>query len=195
MMYELPTSVEIQGVPFKIRNKGDFRMVLSCFKALKDKELSNYERLMASLIIFYEDLSDIDDFADWSDEKFAEAIEQMYKFFDANQPSVEQTTHDYNLIDWEADEMLICSAVNNVAQKEVRAEEYLHWWTFLGYYMAIGECALSSIVNIRYKTVTGKKLEKYELQYRADNPQYFKGDYRSTKQQEADEFVKSIWNK
>ena len=66
----------------------------------------------------------------------------------------------------------------------------------MGYYLAIGECPLSNIVNIRHKIAKGTKLERYEQRFRAENPEYFSGDYRSTTQKEIEkEFLESIWNK
>ena len=117
----------------------------------------------------------------------------MFWFFDCGQ-NYEQTKSSPSLIDWEKDSNLICSAVNNVAGKEIRDEGYIHWWTFMSYYMAIGDCALSNIVGIRYKLAKGEKLEKYEKKFIQDNPQYFNRDYRTADQKAADEYVKALWN-
>ena len=51
-MFELPTSIEIEGKSYNIRNKGDYRTIIDCFLALDDLELSKVERVYASLIIF-----------------------------------------------------------------------------------------------------------------------------------------------
>ena len=67
------------------------------------------------------------------------------------------------------DEQIIFSAVNNVAKREVREVEYMHWWTFLSAYMEIGECTFTHILSIRQKRATGKKLEKWEQDYIRDN--------------------------
>ena len=85
---------------------------------------------------------------------------------------------------------MIVSAINNVAHTEIRALPYLHWWTFTGYYMAIGECPLSMVVGIRNKLAKHKKLEKYELEFKRQNPQYFtwKKD-----QKEAEMLFEQIW--
>jgi hypothetical protein len=40
--------------------------------------------------------------------------------------------------------------------------------------MAIGDGALATVVGIRDKIARGKKLEKYEQDFKRDNPQYFK---------------------
>ena len=72
-------------------------------------------------------------------------------------------------IDWEQDAVIIIPAVNNVAHTEIRALSYLHWWTFFGYFMEIGESQLSSVVNIRQKKARGKKLEKWERDFYREN--------------------------
>lgn len=190
-MYSLPISIEVNGRQHKIRNKGDYRMVLSCFDALNDEELTPYERTMAALIIFYEDMNSLDDVAGWEDAD--EGIKKMYEFFNCNQPEIKQSHHNYNLIDWNADESLICAAINVVAQKEIRAEKYMHWFTFFGYYMSIGDCILTTIITIRYKIASGTKLEKHEQKFRQENPQYFIRDMRSIQDKDDDEWLKELW--
>ena len=88
------------------------------------------------------------------------------------------------VIDWDKDALMIISAINNVAGKEVRAEKYLHWWTFMSYYMAIGECPLATVVNIRRKLVQNKKLEKYEQEYVRNNPELFERRNDLTKEEQ-----------
>ena len=193
-MYTLPTTVKIRDNDFKIRNKGDFRMVLDCFNALQDDNLSQQERVISSLIIFYDDVHSYEDlcvlFKD--DEDLKLAIEKMYEFFNCNQKEV-GAKQNYKLIDWDNDSQIICSAINNVANIEIRSLEYLHWWTFMGYYISIGESVLSTVVGIRHKIATGKKLEKYEKDFRKDNPNYFNFDYRTSEQREEDAKFRAMW--
>ena len=68
-------------------------------------------------------------------------------------------------IDWEQDEGLIFPEINRAAGGEVRALDYLHWWTFLGYFSSMGECLYSQVLNIRQKRAKGKKLEKWEQEF------------------------------
>lgn len=192
-MYTIPTTIEINGQDFKIRNRGDYRVVLDCFEALQDVELSENERIVASLIIFYDDIQDIEDLSILPDLEVA--TKEMFKFFNCGQEESSGHQSNYKLIDWNKDSLLICSGVNNVAKTEIRALDYLHWWTFMSYYMAIGESPLSTVVGIRSKIAKGKKLEKYEQQFRRDNPQYFNTDYKTIKQKEDDELLKQLWNK
>lgn len=65
----------------------------------------------------------------------------------------------------------------------------------MGYYMSIGEGSLSTIVSIRDKIMTGKKLEKYESKFKRDNPQYFNWNKNTVEQKEAEDWVKDIWNR
>ena len=73
------------------------------------------------------------------------------------------------LIDWEQDTRVIVADVNKVAGMEIRALPYLHWWTFLSYFCAIGEGQLSTVVSIRDKLRRGKKLEKWEQDFYREN--------------------------
>lgn len=193
-MYQLPISIKIGGKEFNIRNKGDYRMVLDCQIALNDIELDEQERLISCLIIFYEDVHCYEDLSIFPD--IEEAIIEMFKFFNLGQDEKPGLKTHYKLIDYDKDEQLICSAINNVANMEIRSVPYCHWWTFMGYYMAIGECTLSTIVNIRYKLASHQKLEKYEAKFKKENPEYFDMDYRTTQDREiTEEFLREVWNK
>lgn len=189
-MYTIPTSITIDGVEYKIRNDGDFRVILDCFRALGDIELTAKERLLAALIIFYEDFNTVDDLLS-ADVK--QLTTEMFKFFNCGSNTV-GTQSNKKLIDWEQDEQLICSAVNKVCGKEIRLEHYVHWWTFMGYFTAIGESPISTIIHIRDKVVNGKKLEKHERDYKRENPQYFTWNSKSVEENEADKLVREMWN-
>ena len=193
-MYELPTTVIVDDTTYTIREKGDYRMVLDCFQVLNDIELSEKERILACLIIFYEDFNEVESVLDLDEETLKSLIDNAFLFFNCGQTHAAGETN-YKTIDWEQDAQLISSAVNKVAGKEIRAEVYIHWWTFMGYFNAVGESALSTVVGIRDKIVKGKKLEKYERQFRQDNQQYFNWDRRTLKQKEDDELLNQLWNK
>ena len=191
-MYEIPTKVNIGGTEYQIRNNGDYRMVLDCFGALQDASLNSNERLFCSLIIFYEDINCIADINKF--ENLQEAVDKMFEFFNCGQSQSVGKKMRHKLIDWEQDSQIICSAINKVANKEVRAEPYIHWWTFMGYYSAVGESLLSTIVTIRNKIVTGKKLEKHERTFKLENPEFFVWNANSIVDDEAEELFKQLWN-
>ena len=189
-MYEIPTFIQSDGRKYKIRNDGDFRTILDCFQALSDVELDSNERLVASLLIFYEDFNSVEDLYNVD---IQELVKEMYNFFNCGQYST-GTESNHKLVDWKADSQLICSAINKVAGFEIRSVKYLHWWTFMGYYMAIGESPISTIIGIRDKIVRGKKLEKFENEYRRNNPQFFVWNNKTVDEYEAEMLVKELWN-
>lgn len=192
MMFDIPVSLQVGEQSLTIRNKGDYRMVLDCFSALNDVDLTKEERVYCALIIFYEEFNDLTDLMrfPWLNE----AVRKMYWFFNCGDDKGIGARKNYKLIDWEGDSQLIASAINKVANTEVRMSDYIHWWTFMGYYLAIGESPLATIVGIRSKIMEGTKLEKYEKKFKNDNPQYFLWNNKSIEDKEAENAVMALWN-
>ena len=192
-MYRLPTKVTVDNLEFNIRERGDFRMVLDCFKALQDEELSEDYRVLASLLIFYNELNDFEDLREY-EPQLNELVKEMYKFINGGEEQSPGAERDVTLVDWEQDSQIVCAAVNTVANQEIRSVEYLHWWTFLGYYMSVGQSVLSTVVSIRDKIAHHKKLEAWEKDFKKNNPKYFV--WRQTaKEQDLNNLVRDIWNK
>ena len=191
-MYTIPISVVIDNVEYGIRNNGDYRVILDCFSALQDVDLTEQERVFASLIIFYQDLNSVEDVL--VQDNLVDRVTEMYKFFNCGDTDTIGTKVPYKLIDWEQDSQLISSAINAVANTEIRSSPYIHWWTFMGYFSAIGKSLLSNVITIREKLLKGKKLEKYEREFRRDNPKYFVWNSKSVDDAEADKLLQELWN-
>lgn len=191
-MYELPKTVTVGGDTFAIRNGGDYRTILDICELLEDEELTKDERIIAAICVFYDVIEEFNDTVLLPD--LQEAVTKLFEFLNCGQEKSPGVHHDYKLIDWKQDAHLICSAINNVAQKEIRDIEYMHWWTFMGHYIAIGDCPLSNIVGIRSKIVRGEKLEKHERKFRRENPEYFTWNSKTVEQKEAEAWVNSVWN-
>ena len=191
-MYEIPKKILVGEQSYIIRAGGDYRMILDCFSILDDIELTLEERILTCLIVFYEKFNNLDDIL--TDNNIQELVKQMFWFFNCGEEEQEQQRSSRKLMDWKQDSQLICSAINKVANMEVRNVEYMHWWTFMGYYMAIGECPYSTILSIRDKIISGKKLEKHEKEFKQKNPRYFTWNSKTTEQQEADAWLKEVWN-
>lgn len=192
-MYGLPTSVTVRDREFHITNDGDFRMVLDCFSALNDVELSEDLRVLASLLIFYNEFEDLDDLVSVKDF-LPDLCREMYRFFNCGQDEAPGAITHEPVIDWDGDSTIICAAVNNVAKTEIRAVPHLHWWTFMGYFMSVGESVLGTVVSIRSKVQKHKKLEKWEQDFRKDNPQYFIRKTTTVSQQDAQNMLAQMWN-
>ena len=190
-MFSIPTSIYIEEKEYKIRNRGDYRTVLACFDVLSDIDLTEQERLFSCLVIFYEAFSDLDSIV--ACEDLEKLVHEMFLFFNCGDES-EVHKSGRKLTDWKQDEQLICAAINSVAHTEIRAVDYLHWWTFMGYYMSIGESLYSTIISIRDKIVNGKKLEKHEIDFKTKNPQYFMWNSKTLEEREAEQWVSDVWN-
>lgn len=166
-LWELPTSVMVHGHEYEIRT--DYRAVLDLLTALSDKDMTGENEQETNWIhselirqIMFDEPDNI------PEEDLLDALKAVSEFIDMG---VEENSDKPNprLMDWEQDATLIIPAVNRVVGREIRADKYMHWWTFLSAYMEIGECTFSHILSIRQKKATGKKLEKWEQDYIREN--------------------------
>lgn len=163
MIGALPETLTVGGEDYSIRT--DYRNVLQVFEAFQDPELTQEEKWIVAIYLLFEDFSCDDDVLQAAQNGFdlGEAMKQISWFISAGQPEkqvLEQPTYN-----WTQDEQMIFSAVNKVAGRETRELEYLHWWTFLGYFNEVGEGTFSFVVGIRHKLNKGKKLEKHEKEF------------------------------
>lgn len=193
-MFDLPTTITVNGKEYPIRNKGDFRMVFDCFSALNDDGLDISYRAVTALFIFIDGVTSTRQLHEMfpTQQLLTEAVKQMYNWFNCGQDEIAGVKSHKGVVDWEQDQQLIAGAINAVSKIEVRSIPYLHWWTFMGYYFNIGDGAFSTIVNIRSKIKEGKKLEKYEQEFQRNNPQYFTTK-RTTVEKEFDDELRRMW--
>ena len=154
-VFGLPTALEVNGVERPIRYQ--YTAILDIFRALNDRELEDNEKAYCLLYILYEDFEDI------PPEDYKEAFEKAKEFIDNGVE--EDRSRSVKLVDFEQDARLLFPAINRVAGKEIRLEKDIHWWTFLGWFMEIGECTYSQVLNIRSKKAKGKQLEKWEQEF------------------------------
>lgn len=161
MSWALPTAVSIGGVNYSVNS--DYRDVLDIINYLNDKSESEQVRLYVALKLFYEDFDSI------PMKHRDEAVNALMKFINCGEDSEESSRPSPKRIDWEQDNLAIVSDVNRAAGCEVRALPYLHWWTFISYFNAIGAGQLSTLVGIRDKLRKGQKLDEWEQEYYAEN--------------------------
>ena len=111
--------------------------------------------------------------------------------WDVVQESAQSITFSYVSRDGEQDFPMIIAPINRVAGRDVRALPYMHWWTFIGYYMEIGDCTFSTILDIRRKLRKHKKLEKWEREYYDENRELI--DFKSAHlTDDEDEFIRQL---
>lgn len=156
-MWSLPVAVEIDGEEHPIRNKCDYRVVLDVIAALNDEDLDMRYRVQCALFIFYEDISKI--------KNFETAVTQMVKIIN-NGEDEEDGSPKPRLMDWEHDFKILAPPISRVLGYDIRdPEKTVHWFTFLGGFLEIGECTFQNVVGIRQKRLKGKKLESWEQEF------------------------------
>lgn len=175
MYFDLPKALEVGGEEWAIRT--DYRDILTILAAFDDPELQSEEKAFVCLHNLYEDFEDI------PPELYKDAFEAAMEFIDHSTGSGSGA----KTMDWEQDANLLFPAINKVAGYEVRGVEYLHWWTFLGFFMEIGEGVFSTVLSLRSKKASGKKLEKWEREWWAKNASICKIKRRYTEEEKAEQ--------
>lgn len=172
MIGALPDTLSVGGEDYAVRS--DYRNILQTFEAFQDPELEPAEKWIVAIYLIFEKFSCADDVIHAAQDGFdlEEAQERILWFISAGQP--EKSIVELPVYNWTQDEQMIFSAVNKVAGKETRELDYLHWWTFLGYFNEIGEGTFSFIVGIRDKMNNHKKLEKHEREFVMKNKKLIK---------------------
>lgn len=155
-LWQLPRNAVIGGKTYAIH--ADFRDILEIFTYLDDPELPEYLRWRIALALFYE--------GQIPQEDQQAAMEHLSWFISCGK---EQGNPGKKLLDWEQDADMIVADVNRAAGQEIRGLPFVHWWTFLAWFHAIGEGQLSTVVAIRDKLRRGKKLEQWEKEFYREN--------------------------
>lgn len=159
MIGYLPTTISIKGREFAINS--DFRPCLLTIIAWQNTELSIKEKTIITLKNLYKETpSDIE-----------QAVHKGIEFLDADTSERETTSTDRKPVTmcWEQDQQLIFAGIAKTIGKDIRAESYCHWWTFLSFFREMEECTFTQVQQIRYKRKRGKKLESHEQEYYRNN--------------------------
>lgn len=177
----LPEYLTVGEDKYKIRS--DYRNVLQVFEVFADPELEQGEKWIVAIYLLLEPFACADDVLEAVENGFDadEAAKQIVWFISSGQETGDKK--ELPSYDWIQDEQMIFSAVNKVAGKETREMEYLHWWTFLGYFNEVGEGNLTFVVGIRNKLNKHKKLEKHEREFLNNNSKLVMLEKRKTKEE------------
>lgn len=158
MIFDLPTALTVGGRKWRINS--DFRDVLRTLEAFEDPELTDGEKAYICLHNTYPELENM------PREDLQAALDAALAFIDRGGREARQGPRT---MDWRQDAPLIFPAVNRAAGFEVRSAEYLHWWTFLGYFMEIRDSTYATVLGLRSKRARGRRLEKDEQAYWREN--------------------------
>lgn len=155
MIGQLPETLQVNGQDYEIRT--DYRDILRIIEAFNDPELKDEEKVYICLYIMYVDMENI------PPEDYKEAYKEAIWFIDLGDEPEDKPKP--RVMDWEQDEKIIFPAINSTAGYEVRSCKYLHWWTFMGFFMEIKDGTFSQVMSLRMKKAKGKKFEKWEREF------------------------------
>lgn len=159
MVGELPKSIIINGEEWDIRT--DFRDILKIILAFGDPNVDNAEKIFICLHILYEG------FEEMPEDDYETAFREALRFIDCDMPESRKKAHSARTMDWEQDNSILFAAINKVAGCEVRTMTYLHWWSFMGYFMEIStDGVFGSVLRLRQKKRNRKTpLDKAEKEF------------------------------
>ncbi len=151
--WDLPRKAILSGRAYTLHC--DYRDILEIFSYLEDPELPEFIKWQVAITLFYEEPI--------PEEAAGQAMEYLCWFINCGEEGLSGT--DVPLIHWEQDRLAIVADINRIAGTEIRALPFVHWWTFMSWFYAIGEGQLSCIVGIRDKLRRGKRLEEWEQEF------------------------------
>ena len=181
----IPVTLKVDGVSYRLRNNGDYRVILDVLEKLKDVSIINNnadkfkrESQLKDKMLEILELAFVDfDLSICTDVNGL--VEELFTFIRCYAEGSKNENQD-KLFDWNKDFNMIVSPINATLGKDVRLEEYMHWFTFMSLFDNIGDCNFSTVVNLRRKKFRGEKLEKSEKKYILENPHLFKRDDDAT---------------
>lgn len=177
MNFRLPTTLQVNGRDEPIRY--EYTAILEAISAMSDPNYTDEENMQAALYIIYEN------FENFGRDDYAPAFKAATEFM--NNGISEETKNNVRMVDFDQDFKMMIPAINKVAGKEIRTCDDIHWWTFLSWFMEIGESTYSTVLSIRSKKAKGKKMEKWEQEFYAANKQVVDIQRRMSDEEKAEQ--------
>lgn len=185
-LWQLPRSTRLAGREWRFR--ADFRDILQLMRLLERPDCCQQGRIYLAMRLFYPDFNQM------PVQAWPQAAQAMLEFVSGGTET--SGPAGPRLLDWQQDADLIVSDVNRVAGCEIRALPFVHWWTFLGWFGAIGEGRLSAVVAVRSKLAEGRPLEDWEQEFYRRNRQRIQLAPLLTPEQQAEkERLEAMLNK
>lgn len=154
-LWQLPDKLTVGDREIPIN--ADFRNILQVMGCLEDGRFPEFYRWHRALALFYRE--PVPRKLEYG------AMQAMADFIRCGAAD----TPGPKLLDWQQDAALIIADVNKASGQELRSCPFVHWWTFLGWFHAIGQGQLSTVVAIRQKLLGRQKLESWEQDFYRQN--------------------------
>ena len=160
MVGVLPNTLEVEGVEYDINS--DFRLCLLAIVAMDDIGFSDSSGIDFALDVIFgkENMSKIKN-------KTEAGVKMMWFLSSGKELESKDEADPFSppLVDWEQDERLIFTGIAGKIGRDIRMDEYCHFWTFMAYFHSMSDCAFTDVKSIRYKMAKKIKLEKSEQDF------------------------------
>ena len=149
----VPKFVEIDRTEYKIRT--DFRVSILFEMMMQDEELSNEEKLLKALELYYPIIPD----------NVEEAIEKIKWFYRCGKDIVKSNNNNkgesVKIYDYEYDDDYIYSAFLSQYNVDLQDIKHLHWWKFKAMFKSLNED--NKIVKImQYRSIDLSEIKDKE---------------------------------
>lgn len=148
----VPESVEIDRTEYKIRT--DFRVSILFEMMMQDEELSNEEKLLKALELYYPIIP----------SNVGEAIEKIKWFYRCGKDIVKSNNNkgeSVKIYDYEYDDDYIYSAFLSQYNIDLQDIKHLHWWKFKAMFKSLNED--NKIVKImQYRSINLSEIKDKE---------------------------------
>lgn len=175
----------------KIRT--DFRESIKFELLMQDRKITEKEKIMLALKLYYYDVSKIKD--------LKLAINEMLWFYRCGKEIKEQERSVYNekeiktkqIYSYEFDDEYIYSAFMEQYRIDLNSIKYMHWWKFKALFNSLNEnTQFVKIMGYRSMNLSKIKDKEMKLHYKKLQKLYVLPDMRSEEEKEAD-FASELW--
>lgn len=167
----------------------DFRRGILFELLMQNNKISEKEKILQTLQLFYKDISKI--------KNVEKAIENIIWFYkcgkEENINSENKKNNKKQIYSYEFDDELIYDAFKNQYGIDLQDIEYLHWWKFKAMFEGLKEDnQIVKIMGYRAMDISKIKDKNERKRYKEIQKLYALPDMRTKEQKEAD-FAKAFW--
>ena len=173
----------------KIRT--DFRESIKFELLMQDNKISQKEKIMLALKLYYYDISKITD--------IKKAVEDMLWFYRCGKNDKEEKSEEYaeekvkQIYSYEFDDEYIYSAFMEQYKIDLNSIKYLHWWKFKALFNSLNEkTQFVKIMGYRAMNLSKIKDKEMKSNYKRMQKLYALPDMRTEEEKEAD-FAEQLW--
>ena len=183
---KLPNTIDVRGISYKINT--DFRASILFELLMQDREVSEEQKIIQALQLYYKDIPD----------DIEGAIEGILTFYSLGKEKKKGKTGKGNkqkqIYSFEHDANFIYSAFLSQYGIDLNDINYLHWWKFRALFNGLNED--NEIVKImKYRAMDLSKIEdKKQKAYYKKMQEYYKIPISAEEEEKLDKITQALLN-